>query len=63
MRRREFITQAGCALGAGKEVYLVAPWADWSLQHHPRVRYFETLEDAVTALVAIHRPAHSDSSS
>src|SRR5260221_9263926 len=57
------LIEAGCALGAGKEVYLVAPWADWSLQHHPRVRCFETLEDAVTALVAIHRPAHSDSSS
>jgi hypothetical protein len=52
-RQMGALIEAGCALGAGKEVYLVALWADWSLQHHPRVRCFETLEDAVTALVAI----------
>ena len=34
-------------LRAGKMVYLVAPWARWSFQYHPRVRCFDTLEAAV----------------
>jgi hypothetical protein len=36
-------------LGAGKRVYLVSPH-DWSWKHHPRVRVFDTLEAAVTAI-------------
>jgi len=31
---------------------IVAPWAKWSFQHHPRVRCFDTLEAAVAAIVA-----------
>jgi hypothetical protein len=39
---RRAIVEAGAALGAGKQVYLVAPWAKWSFQHHPRVRCYSS---------------------
>jgi len=46
------LVELGAALAAGKRVFLVSPhW--WSFQHHPRVRCFETLADAVSALAAI----------
>ncbi len=48
-RQMGALIEAGCALGAGKQVYLVARWADWSFRHHPR---FATVEDAVIVLVA-----------
>ena len=51
-RQMGALIEAGAALGAGKTVYLVAPWAGWSFQHHPRVRCFDTLEAAVAALIA-----------
>jgi hypothetical protein len=51
-RQMGALIEAGAALGAGKMVYLVAPWAGWSFQHHPRVRCFDTLEEAVGAIVA-----------
>jgi hypothetical protein len=41
------LIEVGAALGAGKQVYLVAPH-NWSFQHHPRVRRFVTLEAAIT---------------
>jgi hypothetical protein len=45
------LIEVGSALGAGKRVYLVSPH-DWSWKHHPRVRVFDTLEAAVTAIMA-----------
>jgi hypothetical protein len=36
---------------AGAQVFLVSPHA-WSIAHHPQVRVFRTLADAVTAIVA-----------
>jgi hypothetical protein len=35
----------------GKQVFLVSPH-DWSWAHHPRVRRFATLADAITAIQA-----------
>ena len=46
------LIEAGCALGAGKQVWCVSPHK-WSFRNHPRVRNFDTLEAAVAALVAI----------
>ena len=43
-RQMGALIEAGCALGAGKQVYLVAPWAKWSFRFHPRMRCFDTLE-------------------
>ncbi len=51
-RQMGALLEAGAALGAGKTVYLVAPWSGWSFQHHPRVRCFDTLEAAVAAIIA-----------
>jgi hypothetical protein len=51
-RQMGALIEAGAALGAGKQVYLVAPWAGWSFRHRPRVRCFDTLEAAVTAIKA-----------
>ena len=31
-RQMGALVEAGCALGAGKQVYLVAPWAKWSFR-------------------------------
>jgi hypothetical protein len=45
------LLEVGSALGAGKQVFLVSPHA-WSWKHHPRVRVFDTLEAAVTAIMA-----------
>jgi hypothetical protein len=50
-RQMGALIEVGSALGAGKQVYLVSPH-DWSWKHHPRVRVFDTLEAAVTAIVA-----------
>jgi hypothetical protein len=50
-RQNGALLEVGSALGAGKRVYLVSPH-DWSWKHHPRVRVFDTLEKAVTAIVA-----------
>jgi hypothetical protein len=46
------LLECGSALGAGKQVYLVAdrPWP--FLRNHPRVRSFRTLEDAIAAIMA-----------
>jgi hypothetical protein len=47
------ILEAGCALGAGKRVFVVAPDHGWSFAHHPRCRRFDTLEQAVKAITAL----------
>jgi hypothetical protein len=44
------LVEVGSALAAGKRVYLVSPHA-WSFGHHPNVRRFESLGDAVAAIV------------
>jgi hypothetical protein len=46
------LLEAGAALGAGKWVYLVAPFPWPFLRHHPRVRSFDTLADAIAAICA-----------
>ena len=46
------LAEAGAALGVGKQVFWVS--ADWfSLTHHPRVRVFPTVAEAVAAILAI----------
>jgi hypothetical protein len=45
------LVEVGAALGAGKRVFLVSPHP-WSWAHHPRVRRFDTLADATTAIMA-----------
>jgi hypothetical protein len=45
------LVEVGAALGAGKQVWVVSPH-DWSWRHHERVRNFETLEGAISALAA-----------
>jgi hypothetical protein len=58
------LIEAGAALGAGKEVWCVSPH-EWSFRHHPRVRNFRSLDEAVRALVVKRRakggPAGCDS--
>jgi hypothetical protein len=47
------LLEAGAALGAGKQVFVVSPH-EWSfLKHHPRVRAFATVEAAVECLLAM----------
>jgi hypothetical protein len=46
------IAELGAALAAGKQVYLVSPY-EWSIAHHPNVRRFATLEEAITAISAM----------
>ena len=50
-RQMGALVEAGECLGAGKRLYLVTPHA-WSFQHHPRVRNFKTIEQAVAAIAA-----------
>jgi hypothetical protein len=50
-RQNGALLEVGSALGAGRQVFLVSPHA-WSWKHHPRVRVFDTLEAAVTAIMA-----------
>jgi hypothetical protein len=50
-RQNGALLEAGSALGAGKQVYVVSPHA-WSWKQHPRVRVFDSLEAAVVAIVA-----------
>ena len=50
-RQNGALLEVGSALGAGKRVYIVSPHS-WSWKHHPRVRVFDTLEAAITAIVA-----------
>jgi hypothetical protein len=46
------LLEAGSCLGAGGMVYLVADSPLPFLRHHPRVKSFDTLADAVKALLA-----------
>jgi hypothetical protein len=50
-RQMGALVEIGSALGAGKRVFLISPH-DWSWAHHERVRRFNTLADAVQALMA-----------
>jgi hypothetical protein len=45
------LIEAGAALGAGKQVWIVSHY-DWTIAHHPRCRVFPSLADAVAAIVA-----------
>jgi hypothetical protein len=44
------LLEVGAALGADKQVFLVSPY-EWSIAHHPNVRRFATLEDAIGELI------------
>jgi hypothetical protein len=46
------LLEAGSALAAGKQVFVVSPY-EWTFANHPRCRTFATLEDAVTAIKAM----------
>jgi hypothetical protein len=50
-RQMGALVEVGSALGAGKRIFLITRH-DWSWAHHPRVRRFETLEAAITAIQA-----------
>jgi hypothetical protein len=51
---RRSLLECGAALGAGKQVFCVAPHASWPfLKNHPRVRAFSTIEDAIVSLLAM----------
>jgi hypothetical protein len=45
------LVELGAALGAGKKVFIVAPF-DWSWKHHRNVAVFGSLSDAISALVS-----------
>jgi hypothetical protein len=45
------LVELGAALAAGRQCWIVSDY-DWSIAHHPLVRRFATLEDAVAELVA-----------
>jgi hypothetical protein len=47
------LLEAGAALGAGREVFLVSPkpWA--FLRNHPRCRSFDNLAEAIRAVVSL----------
>jgi hypothetical protein len=49
------LLECGAALSdANKQIFLVAPSFEWAfLRNHPRVRSFDTLEQAITAIVAM----------
>ncbi len=47
------LLEAGAALGAGKQVYIVSPHPWPFLRNHPRCRSFDTLESAVVAIMAM----------
>jgi hypothetical protein len=50
-RQNGALVEMGAALASGAQVYLVTD-NDWSTKHHPAVRCFKTLADAVQAIVA-----------
>jgi hypothetical protein len=45
------LIELGAALAAGKKVFIVAPSFDWSWKHHANVAVFDTLDDALKALL------------
>jgi hypothetical protein len=50
-RQNGALIELGAGLASGAMVYLFSDSA-WSVSHHPRVRNFRTLADAITAIVA-----------
>ena len=60
-RQNGALIEVGSALGAGKQVYLVTAH-DWSWKNHPKVRRFDTLEAAVTAVMAAVAGEHARAS-
>jgi hypothetical protein len=51
------LLEAGAALGAGKQVFLVSRHAWPFLRHHPNCRSFDHLSDAITAVMAMQHGA------
>jgi hypothetical protein len=49
------LLEAGAALGAGRQVFLVSPHPWPFLRCHPRCRSFDTLEQAIAAIMAGQR--------
>jgi len=43
------LLEAGAALAAGKQVYVVSP-DEWTFAHHPNCRVFASLEEAANAI-------------
>jgi hypothetical protein len=50
-RQNGSLVEMGAGLAGGAMIYLVTD-NDWSTKHHPRVRSFNTLAEAVSAIVA-----------
>jgi hypothetical protein len=50
-RQMGSLIEAGAALAAGKQIFLVSPHP-WSWRHHERVRSFDSLAKAVEVLMA-----------
>jgi hypothetical protein len=46
------LLECGAALAAGKRVFLVSPHPWHFLRHHPRCRSFDSIADAVHAIMA-----------
>ena len=46
------LIEAGAALAHNKRVFVVAPTAHFSFANHPRCRVFNTLADAIEAIMA-----------
>jgi hypothetical protein len=55
-RQMGALIEVGAALAAGARVFLVSPHP-WSWRHHPQVRCFETLADAIAAIKELNTPA------
>jgi hypothetical protein len=52
------LLEAGAALAAGRQVFVVSPDV-WTFAHHPRCRVFSTLEAAIEAIMAMQTGARA----
>jgi len=48
------LLEVGAALASGKQVFLVSDY-EWTVSHHPLCRTFDSLEDALGAIIAMQR--------
>jgi hypothetical protein len=51
------LIEAGAALAAGKQVFIVSPYA-WSFSHHPRARMFGSSKAAIGSIGAMQTSGH-----
>jgi hypothetical protein len=48
--QRGALIELGAALATNRKVFIVSPY-DWSWKHHPQVQCFDTLADAIKAII------------